>query len=393
MRERLFTPGPTQVPERVQVAMSNPLTHHRGPAFKQIYQEVIEDLKYFFQTEGDVLVLTSSGTGAMEASVVNLISKGDRVLVVSGGKFGQRWAELCQTYGAETQVIDVPWGEAVDPAAVAEALRAQPDTQAVFVTHSETSTGVAADVERLAQVVREHSDALFVVDAITSAGVLPFKMDAWNIDVAVTGSQKGLMMPPGLAAVALNARAWQRVEQSDTARYYFDLRKEKSSQAKQTTAWTPAITLFMGMREALRMIREEGLERMWEKYALLAHATRQGVQAVGLALFAKSPSNSLTAVKIPEAIDGLAFVQHLRTKYGITVAGGQAHLKGQIFRIAHMGYYDALDMVAMASALELALADFGWEFEHGSGVYAVQKVFMEDNSRAPKVAAEMKADR
>lgn len=380
MRARLFTPGPTQVPERVQVAMSNPLMHHRGPEFKKIFQEVVDDLKYFFQTQGDVLVFTSSGTGAMEASVINLISKGDPVLAVAGGKFGQRWSELCQTFGGDTHTLEVPWGQAVDPANIENYLNIHPETTAVFITHSETSTGVAADVQTIARIVREKSDALLVVDAITSAGVLPFKMDEWRIDVAVTGSQKGLMMPPGLAAVALNARAWERVQRSDLPKFYFDFKKEKKAQGNQTTAWTPAITLFMGMREALRMIREEGLEKLWAKYETLAAATRHGVQAMNLELFAQSPSDSLTAVKIPEGIDGLKFVQHLREQYGITVAGGQAQLKGKIFRIAHMGYYDALDMVALASALEMALADFGWEFEHGSGVRTVQTIFMENNS-------------
>ncbi len=377
MRARLFTPGPTQIPERVQVAMSNPLMHHRGAEFKQLFAEVREGLRYFFQTEGEVLTLTASGTGAMEACVVNLISSRDKVLTVSGGKFGERWQKLCQTYGAETHTLEVPWGTAVDPQAIKSALLRHKNIQAVFLTHSETSTGVAADVEAIAGIVRENSEAILVVDSITSAGVLPFKMDEWGIDVAVTGSQKGLMIPPGLAVVALGERAWQRVERSTLPRFYFDLRKEKAAQEADVTAWTPGITLFMGLREALEMIREKGLDQMWKTYALLAHATRQGVLAVGMELFAKSPSDSLTAVKVPDAIDGLAFVRHLRTKYGITVAGGQSHLKGKIFRIAHMGYYDALDMVAMASALELSLKDFDWPFEHGSGVGAVQKAFME----------------
>ena len=379
MRARLFTPGPTQIPERVQVAMSNPLMHHRGIEFKELFAEVREGLRYFFQTEGDVIALTASGTGAMEACVVNLISNGDKVLVVSGGKFGQRWQQLCQTYGADIHSMEVPWGEAVDPDEIKAALQAHRDIQVVFLTHSETSTGVAADVETISRIVHQHSDALLVVDSITSAGVLPFKMDEWGIDVAVTGSQKGLMIPPGLAVVALNARAWQRVETVTLPRYYFDLRQEKAAQDANVTAWTPGITLFMGLREALRMIREKGLEKMWQTYALLAHATRQGVVAMGLELFAKSPSDSLTAVTVPDAIDGLEFVRHLRERYGITVAGGQSQLKGKIFRIAHMGYYDALDMVAMASALELSLRDFNWGFSQGAGVAAVQKVFMEND--------------
>ncbi|MFQ5823981.1 MAG: pyridoxal-phosphate-dependent aminotransferase family protein [bacterium] len=380
MRERLFTPGPTQVPERVQVAMSNPLVHHRGLAFKEIFQEVIDNLQYFFQTQGDVLAFTSSGTGAMEASVVNLLSRHDEVLTVAGGKFGERWTELCRSYGVNNHTIEVPWGEAIDPRDIEKFLISHPKIVAVFITHSETSTGVAADVKSIANIVRKYSKALFVVDAITSAGVLPFKMDEWGIDVAVTGSQKGLMIPPGLAAVALNSRAWNKVKSSDLPKYYFDFEKEKRAQEARTTAWTPAITLFMGLREALKMIREKGIENLWEKYALLAHATRQGVLAMGLELFAKSPSDSLTAVKIPATMDGLKFVQHLREKYGITVAGGQGPLKGKIFRIAHMGYYDSFDMVAMASALEMALLDYGWQFEYGAGVCTVQQIFMKNNA-------------
>lgn len=379
MRARLFTPGPTQVPERVQVAMSHPLMHHRGQEFRQIFREVKEDLKYFFQTQGEVITLTSSGTGAMEACVVNLLCRNDKVLTVACGKFGQRWGELCRMYGADTHALDAPWGDTVDPNNIEAFLLKNPDVKAVFITHSETSTGAAADIKRVAEVVHQHSNAILVVDSITSAGVLPFKMDEWGIDVAVTGSQKGLMIPPGLAVAAFSERAWQRVETSDLPKFYFDLKAEKAAQDKGTTAWTPGITLFMGLREALRMIRENGLENMWETYALLAHATRQGVQAMGLELFAKSPSDSLTAVKVPDSIDGLAFVRHLREHYGITVAGGQSHLKGKIFRIAHMGYYDSLDMVALASALELTLRDLGWNFEYGSGVNAVQRVFMQSN--------------
>lgn len=383
MRERLFTPGPTQVPERVQVAMSNPLVHHRSSAFKEIFVEVLDGLKYFFQTQGEIVVFTSSGTGAMEASVVNLLSVDEPVLTIAGGKFGERWTHLCRTYGAKTYSINVPWGEAVNPARVEEFLKQHPEIVSVFITHSETSTGVANDIQAIAEIVHKHSDALIVVDAITSAGVLPFKMDEWGIDVAVTGSQKGLMIPPGLAAVALNHRALQKAKTSNLPKFYFSFEKELEAQKNQTTAWTPGITLFMGLREALRMIRERGLENMWAKYALLAHATRQGVLAMGLELFAKSPSDSLTAVKIPDSIPGLEFVQHLRNKYGITVAGGQGPLKGKIFRIAHMGYYDALDMVSMASALEMALADYDWQVEPGAGVCAVQKIFMENNSNNP----------
>jgi aspartate aminotransferase-like enzyme len=356
--------------------MSNPLVHHRGPEFAEMFREVTEGLQYFFQTQQDVLIFTSSGSGGMEASVVNLLRKEDHVVTVAGGKFGQRWTEICRAYGVDTHEIAVPWGEAPDPQILADYLRSHPNVAAVFATHSETSTGVAADVEEMARVVRENSDAIFVVDSVTSVGVLPFYMDRWGIDVAITGSQKGLMIPPGLAVAAVSERGWARCERADLPRYYFDFRKARDAAAKNTTAWTPAITLFLGLQESLRLIRARGLESLWEKYAVLAEATRQGVTALGLELFAKTPSNALTAVRIPEPLQGPKFTNHLREKYRITVAGGQGPLKGKIFRIAHLGYYDTLDMMAMMSALEMTLADLGWEFEAGAGIRAVQKVFM-----------------
>jgi aspartate aminotransferase-like enzyme len=365
------------VPERVQVAMAKPLIHHRHAEFKGIFKEAIEGLKYFFQTAGRIIVLTSSGSGAMEACVTNLLCKGDTVLTINGGKFGERWGLLCKTYGADAHIVDVTWGTAIDPEVVKTFLLEHPQTSAVFVTHSETSTGVATDVKRISEIVHQHSDAILVVDSITSAGVLPFKMDEWGIDAAVTGSQKGLMLPPGLAVVALNDRAWKKVEGSDIPKYYFNLKKEADAQEGFATAWTPAITLIMGLCESLKIVREDGIENMWQKFARMAKATRAGMQAVELEIFAKDPSDSLTAVKVPDAIDGAKFVRHLREEYAVTVAGGQAQLKGKIFRVSHMGFYDLLDMVSAMSAVELALHDFDWEFERGAGVGTVQRVYME----------------
>lgn len=376
MRPRLFTPGPTQIPERVITAMSNPMIHHRSPEFRAILQDVTDKLREFFRTHHDVLLLTSSGTGGMEACVVNLLRRNDAVVTVEGGKFGQRWGELCRAYGVQVHSLEVPWGEAVDPDEVARVVRQHPDVAAVFVTHSETSTGVAFDVEHIARVVHENSEALVVVDGITSVGVLPFEMDAWGIDVCVSGSQKGTMIPPGLAFVALNDRAWAKAEQGDLPRYYFDFLKARKAQKAGNTPFTPAITLVYGLQESLSMILEKGLEYFWEKYARLAQATREGARAVGLELFAKRPSNALTAIKVPPGIDGLELVKILREKYGVTVAGGQEHLKGKIFRVAHMGYYDHLDMVAFASAMEMALRDLGWHFELGRAVSTVQIVYL-----------------
>ncbi len=376
MRARLFTPGPTQISERVITAMAKPMQHHRSPEFRRLLRDVTQQLKEFFKTREDVLLLTSSGTGGMEASVVNLMKRGDRVLTIEGGKFGQRWGEICRAYGLEVISLQVEWGQAIEPEEVEERVRRHPDVAGVFLTHSETSTGVAFDVKRIAEAVHRHSDALVIVDGITSVGVLPFYKDDWNIDVCVSGSQKGTMIPPGLAFVALNERAWKRAEESDLPKYYFDFLRARKALQNDNTPWTPATTLVVGLHESLRMILEKGLEYFWDKYARLAHATREGARAVGLELFAHRPSNALTAIKVPPGVDGKALVDRLRTAYGVTVAGGQEHLKGKIFRVAHMGYYDHLDMVGFASAMEMALKDLGWRFEPGKAVATVQTAYM-----------------
>ncbi|MCA9743277.1 MAG: alanine--glyoxylate aminotransferase family protein [Deferribacteres bacterium] len=372
MRPRLFTPGPTQIPERVIAEMSQPLQHHRSPEFKQIFAEVSENLKQFFRTAGEVLTLTTSGSGAMESAVVNLLSKGDKVISIEGGKFGERWGEICRAYGLQVVDIQVPWGDSIPAEEVRTTVRQHSDATAVFMTHSETSTGVAFDVKGISEVVHAESDALLIVDGITSIGVLPFEKDQWHIDVAVSGSQKGVMIPPGLAFIALNDRAWDRAQNSDLPKYYLSLLKARKALAQQSTPFTPATTLLIGLRLSLEMILADGLPSFWEKYARLAHATREGAKAVGLELFASTPSNALTAIKVPDELDGHKFVQTLREKYRVTVAGGQSQLKGKIFRVAHMGYYDHLDMVSFASAMEMALQDLGWRFELGKGVAAVQ---------------------
>jgi aspartate aminotransferase-like enzyme len=386
MRQRLFTPGPTQIPERVTVAMSQPFPYHRGPEFKKLFEEITAGLKYVFQTQGEVLVLTASGTGGMEACVANLLLSGQKALVLAAGKFGERWQELCQAYGLETLALNVPWGEAPSLDEVRKILQAHPDLAAVCCTHSETSTGVVADIKSIAELVHAHTDALMIVDGITSIGVLPFYMDDWRIDACVSGSQKGVMVPPGLAFVALSERAIKRneSEQRDARRlprYYFDFAKARNAAKEHMTAWTPAITLLLGLRESLRMIREKSLENYWTHYARLAQSLRAGMTAIGLELFAKTPSAALTAVNVPQGMDGRELTELLRTRYGATVAGGQGPLKGKIFRISHMGYYDHLDTVAVMAAVELALKDLGWKFELGAGVATVQKAALVNDMR------------
>jgi len=375
MRPRLFTPGPTQIPERVINEMSLPMQHHRSPEFKALFAKVSANLKRYFKTQGDVLTLTSSGSGAMEGAVLNLLNRDDKVICVEGGKFGQRWGEICEIYSLDVVHKEVEWGHAIDPEEMRDLLRENADAKAVFLTHSETSTGVAFDLENIARVIHEESDALVIVDGITAVGVLPFFKDDWGIDVVVAGSQKGAMVPPGLAFVALNDRAWEAAEKSKLPKFYLDFLKARESLHADTTPFTPASTLLIGLNTALNMIFEDGLEVFWQKYARLAHATRAGAGAVGLELFADKPSNALTAIRIPATIDGAAFVKCLREKYNITVAGGQAQLSGKIFRVAHMGYYDHLDMVAFASAMELALRDFNWNFELGKAVATVQRAY------------------
>jgi len=375
VKKRLFTPGPTPVPEHIMLSMAEPLIHHRHPEFQELFKRVAENLRYLFQTSNDVLTLTSSGTGAMEAAVANLVSPGDTVIYVNGGKFGERWGELSRMYGANAVEILVDWGEAVTADQVREALKEHPEAKAIFVTHSETSTGVAIDVEKIARVVHENSEAVIVVDGISAVGALEMRMDAWNLDVVVTGSQKGLMIPPGLAFIALNDRAWQLVERSRSPRYYFDLLRARKSFKENDTPWTPAISLFIGLDAALEMIRRETVEAIWRRHARLAAAVRAGIQALGLKLLSKSPSNALTAVWNPEGCDVKLFNTALKSTYGITVAGGQGHLKGKIFRISHLGYYDELDVIGVVSAVELALRDAGYQFEAASGVSAAQQVF------------------
>lgn len=372
MKRRLFTPGPTTVPDRVLLKMAEPIIHHRSEEFGRMFATVNEGLKILFQTENEVLTLTSSGTGAMEAAVVNLLSKGDRALVVRGGKFGERWGELCETYGVHVTAIDVPWGEAVAPEMISEHLKADPAIKAVFATQSETSTGALNDIEAIGRVVRE-TDALLIVDAITGIGAHRMLPDTWGVDAVVTGSQKGLMLPPGLAFIALSERAWKAVERSDLPKYYLDLTKAKKSLSKDQNPYTPAVSLLVGLKAALDMILEEGIENIWARHAKNAEATRAAVRAMGLGIFAKNPSNVLTIVQLPEQIDGKQLVKAL-DGYGFTVAGGQAQLSGKVIRISHLGYVDDFDTLSVIAGLERALRDLGWNVEPGAGLSAAQGV-------------------
>ncbi|ACF13669.1 Serine--glyoxylate transaminase [Chloroherpeton thalassium ATCC 35110] len=376
MKKRLFTPGPTPVPENVMLRMAAPIIHHRNPEFVEILSRVHADLKYLFQTEQPVVVLSSSGTGGMEATVTSLFSPGDKLITVNGGKFGERWGQLAKTFTGNCVELTVEWGTAVQPEQILEALKNNPDTKGVLITHSETSTGTATDIKAIAQIVRENSDALICVDGITAVGAHEVRFDEWGLDACVTGSQKGLMMPPGLAMIALSERAAKAIEASKTPNYYFSLKKALKSHAKDDTPYTPAVSLVIGLDESLQMIKAEGIENVWKRHERLANACREGCAALGMKLFSNSPSFAVTPVWLPEGVDWKTFNKALKSDNGITVAAGQDEYKGKIFRISHLGFYDELDMLLVIGALEFTLKQIGHPFEYGSGVSAVQKAFL-----------------
>ncbi len=376
-KKRLFTPGPTPVPENLMLKMAQTIIHHRNPEFKEIFRELNENLKYLFQTKQDVYTLTSSGTGSMEAAVGNIIAENDKAIFVNGGKFGERWGHLIKTFGGIPIEIKKEWGEPPTVDEILSDVKNNPDVKAVFLTHSETSSGTVTDVKEIAKEVHKISDALIVVDGITSVGAIELRMDDWDLDIVITGSQKGLMIPPGLAFIAVSERAWKKINQTKNRTFYFSLERAKKALETGDTPWTPAISLVIGANEALKMIKQEGLENIWLRHSILAEGIRFGVQALGLKLLSKSPSNAITAVLVPENLEFKKFNKILKYKYGITVAGGQEHYKEKLFRISHLGYYDEFDMITMISALEFTLKEVGYSFEASSGVNAIQKYFLE----------------
>jgi len=372
-KRHLLAPGPTPVLPEALLAMARPIIYHRGPEYEALLARVREGLKSLFQTKKEVLLFTSSGTGGMEGAVVNTLSPGERALVIRGGKFGERWGEICEAYGIRPQYIDVEWGRAVDPDLVAAALKADPSITAVFATHSESSTGVLHDVEALARIVRP-TPTLLVVDAITSVGVVDLPMDAWGVDVVVSGSQKALMIPPGLSFCGVSDKAWGVVERSRLPKFYFDFKAERKSLEKNQNAFTPAVSLIVALHESLTAIMAEGLPAVFARHNRLARATRAGVAALGLELFAERPTPALTAVRVPPGVEASAIIKTLRTAHGITIAGGQTKVKGKIFRLAHLGYADDSDVIVCLSALERTLNDLGYPVKLGEGVRAAQEI-------------------
>jgi len=376
----LMVPGPTAVPERVLQAMHRPMINHRGPQYEAMFKEISAGLKRLFQTESDVLAFPSAGTGALEAAVVNMLSPGDLVLAVSTGVFGDRFAEIAARYGANVEKMDFAWGTAADPVRLAERL-AQDENhaiKAILLTHNETSTGVMNDIEALAKARGGHP-ALIMVDAVSSLAAMDLRMDAWGIDLVATGSQKALMIPPGLGFIAMNERAWAAQAEAKMPKFYWDAQAVKKSLAKGQNPYTPPVSLFFGLTEAIKCIEEEGLANVFTRHRRLRDMLRQGLQALGLEPLAASDvaSPAVTAVKAPEGIEAKKIQKLMREKYGITLAGGQKQLENKIFRVGHVGYVAATDILVTLATLEMALSELGMAVELGSGVRAAQKVMME----------------
>ncbi len=370
-KTRIMTPGPTPVPVEVLLEGAKETMAHRTPKFRAMLKEASEGLKKVFRTRGEVFILSSSGTGALEAAVANTVSPSDKVVAIVGGKFGERWAELCDAYGANTIKVDVEWGDWLEPTELERILKENPDTKVVFATLSETSTGVVYDVKAMAEVVKK-TNAIFVVDAVSGLIAEPLEMTDWGVDIAVAGSQKAFMMPPGLAFVAVEGeKAWKRIEETTSPRYYFDLRAYKKKHPD--TPYTGAVNLVYQLNKALKMIEEEGMEEIWKRHALFAGAMRDGIKAIGLELFPKKPGNVLTAVKIPENVDGAEFLKVAREKYGMYFSGGQGKLSGKIFRASNLGYVDRVDMISAMAIVEMTLRDLGVDLPIGAGVKAVEE--------------------
>jgi serine---pyruvate transaminase len=379
VKQYLMTAGPTPIPPAVSGAMAQPVLYHRAPAFIEVYARCLERLKTVFQTENDVLSFAASGSGAMESAVANLVRPGEPALVASCGKFGERWVELCEAYGAEIAHLDAGWGNRVEPAELERRL-AESGAKVVFTTLSETSTGVVNDVQALTQVAHD-AGALIAVDAVSGLGAVPIPQDEWQVDVVVAGSQKALMCPPGLAFASVGQAALDHAAAGPGHRYYFDWRQTAEGQRKDPpdSPFTPAVTLFMGLDVALGLILEQGLDEVFERHRLLGRAARAAVRGLDLELFGPEDENAnvVTAIKLPEGIDGAAVPKTMRDRFGVTIAGGQGKLKGKIARIAHCGYFGPFDITTTFAAFEMALREAGHEVELGVGVGAAEAVFLE----------------
>jgi serine---pyruvate transaminase len=372
----LLSPGPTPVPENVLAAAAEPIIHHRTPEFSKIFMDTTEGLKLVFGTKEDVFILTSSGTGAMEAAVVNTLSPGDKVLTINAGKFGERWGNICKAYGIAYKEIVVEWGKDYTKEQLESELKANPGVKAVFCQLSETSTGAIFDIKGFGEVVSK-TEAILVVDGISGTGATPCPMDEWHVDLMVSGCQKSFMIPPGLAYIAFGPKAWKLVETAKCPKFYFDAKKAKKNLLDKTTPWTPAVSLVIQQKKALDIIVGMGLEKLFEHHRILGDATRAGIKALGLELFSQKPGNILTAVKTPVGIEGGKIVKTMQSKYMAYIAGAQDPMKGKFFRIAHLGYMGGFDVITALTALEMTLADLGYAFETGAAIKAAEPILRE----------------
>ncbi len=373
---RLFTPGPTMVPDDVLLEMARPIEHHRTGMYREMAKELHELLQYLFQTKAMCLTFTGSGTSAAEAAIVGCTPAGHKALVVRNGKFAERWAKVCETFGIDHQTLDIEWGFGATGDDVRKAMEADAKIDTIIVVHSETSTTALSDVEAIAKVTREKG-AILIVDGITSVGALPVKMDEWGVDVYLTGSQKALMLPPGLAFAAVNDRAWERIDSGKTPTLYNDLKAYRKSMDTFDAPYTPAVSLVRGALCVLRKIKERGVESIWAETTLLANATRSATRALGMKVFATHPVDSVTAMVVPEGVDEGALRKTMRAKFGFQIAGGQGDLKGKIIRFSHMGFVDAFDTIGAIAALEMALEGQGYAFSRSAGVAAAHAVLMD----------------
>ncbi len=373
LKHYLMTPGPTPVPEDIRNEMARPMIHHRTKEYQAIFKDATEGLKKIFKTSGDLFTFTSSGTGAMEASIVNVLSPGDRIIVVRGGKFGERFGDIAKAYGVEVIPIDVEWGDAPNPEVIKEAIRNNPSVKGVYTTLCETSTATVYDIKAIGEVVKK-TNALFVVDIISGLGADKFENDAWGVDIALCGSQKGLMIPPGLAFCSVSQKAWKAAEESKLPKFYFSFKKYKKAYMDTDTPFTSAITLVIGLKKAVETINKKGVDNVIAEHENMAKAFREACKALGLAIFSRHPSSAVTGVNSPAGISADEIIKLLKTEFGVTFAGGQDTLKGKIFRCAHMGGIDTEHTIESLKALEQALTKLGYKFKAGSGVETAKKI-------------------
>ncbi len=377
LKRYLLAPGPTPVPPEALLAMAMPIIHHRSPDFLPVLDSAKKGLQWLYQTKNDVLVICSTGTGGMVGAVNNFFSPGDKALVINAGNFGERWTKICKSYNLSVEEIKIEWGYTVKPEDVEKALKKDPSIRGVFVQASETSTGVYHDIKALAGIVRKYDGTIFVVDAISALVTHDLRMDEWGIDVLIGGSQKGLMLPPGLAFVGVSEKAWKFADKATSPKFYFNFKKERESLAKNQTSFTSPVTLIIGLNESLKLLQAEGLENAFARHERLSRATREAVKALGLDMFTKeSPSFAVTAINAPAGIDGQEIYKNLRVKYGITAAGGQGHVKGKIFRIAHLGYAGTFDVITAVAGVEMVLKGMGHPVKLGTGVAVAQELLM-----------------